>query len=39
MSEPRVNESMVNYCGIQVTMSLEMSQDIGRMDVLMYATL
>ena len=35
MSEPRVNKSMVNYCRIQVTMSLEMSQDVGRMDALM----
>ena len=35
MSKPRANESLVNYCGTQVTMSLEMSQDVGRMDALM----
>jgi len=34
-SEPRANKSLVNYCGMQVTMSLEMSQDVGRMDALM----
>ena len=36
MSESRVNESLVNYCGTQVSISLEMSQDIGGMDALIY---